>query len=222
MNGASRPVGRPEHITTTQGNPSRGHPGHVLGVETPAHRDQHDGPQSTSSARPSGHHVVLDAALEYARRGWHVFPCKGKQPLTPNGFHNGSSKLDQVEKWFKADVNIGIRTGRESRLVVLDIDLEKGGDHALADLEREHGQLPDTVEVLTGGGGRHIYFSHPGIEVRCSAGRLGPGLDIRADGGYVIAPPSLHDSGHRYGWEVSSHPDDVAPRTPAGGRERSP
>ena len=69
--------------------------------------------------------------------------------------------------------------------------------------------MPLTWRVLTGGGGEHVYFAAGGIEIRNSAGRLGPGLDIRGVGGYVVAPPSLHISGRRYAWSVDHHPDDV-------------
>jgi hypothetical protein len=63
--------------------------------------------------------------------------------------------------------------------------------------------------VITGGGGLHLYFRHPGFEIRNSAGALGPGLDLRGDGGYIIAPPSLHASGNRYVWELSRHIDHL-------------
>jgi putative DNA primase/helicase len=70
---------------------------------------------------------------------------------------------------------------------------------SLADLERRHGKLT-TATVLTGSGGRHYWFRHPGGELRNSAGQLGPGLDLRASGGYVVAPPSVHESGNPYKW----------------------
>ena len=83
------------------------------------------------------------------------------------------------------------------------------GEDSLHALMQDHGALPDTVEALTGGGGRHILFQHPGRAIRNSAGRLGPGLDIRADGGYIVAAPSVHPSGHAYEWEASSLPGQV-------------
>jgi hypothetical protein len=75
-------------------------------------------------------------------------------------------------------------------------------------MERTHGILPATWRALTGGGGEHVYFSAPATEIRNSSGHLGPGLDIRGVGGYVVAPPSLHKSGRRYAWNVDFHPDE--------------
>lgn len=95
--------------------------------------------------------------------------------------------------------------------MVLDVDPAHGGMEALGHLVRSHGQLPTTATVVTGSGGRHHLFSHPGGVVRNSAGRVGPGLDIRGDGGYVIAPPSRHASGGRYIWE-SEEPLAQAPQ----------
>jgi len=95
------------------------------------------------------------------------------------------------------DANIGVLTG--SGVVVVDVDPDKGGAASLAALEREHSPLPIGPTVLTGGGGRHLYFAvHRPI--RNSAGRLGSGLDIRAEGGFIVVPPSRHASGRRYRW----------------------
>jgi hypothetical protein len=80
-------------------------------------------------------------------------------------------------------------------LLVLDVDPRHGGDDSVADLP----PLPPTREAATGGGGRHLYY-RAGVKIRCSAGRLGPGLDVRGEGGYVVAPPSVHPSGQLYRW----------------------
>lgn len=173
--------------------------------------------------------LLLDVALECARRGWPVFPVhsmrdgqcscghsdcsnQAKHPRILNNLNEATTAPALVTGWWQnfPDANIGIATGQQAGLVVLDIDSYHGGDASLDQLEARHGKLPDTVEVLTGGGGRHIYFAHPGGRVPNSAGRLGPGLDIRGDGGYVIAPPSNHVSGRRYEWEASSEPGMVA------------
>jgi P4 family phage/plasmid primase-like protien len=95
---------------------------------------------------------------------------------------------------------------------VLDVDPDKGGDDSLRKLETQYGSLPVTAEVITGGGGHHYYFQHPGISLGNSAGKLGPGLDIRTDGGQVVAPPSVHPmTGRTYEWEGAHHPDDIPP-----------
>jgi hypothetical protein len=84
--------------------------------------------------------------------------------------------------------NVGIATGARSGLLVLDVDPRHGGDDVLAALEAEHGRLPDTATVVTGGGGAHFYFAHPGGEIRSR--NLAPGLELKADGAFVVAPPS--------------------------------
>jgi hypothetical protein len=107
-------------------------------------------------------------------------------------------------------MNFGVVTGATSGLIVLDVDPAKGGDESLRDLERVYGPLPETVVVLTGGGGRHVFFQHPGMRVRNSVGTLGPGLDVRGDGGFVVGVGSRHRSGRPYAFEVTADPDTVA------------
>lgn len=134
---------------------------------------------------------MLDHALAYARRGWKVFPLKarGKTPLTTDGFQSATTDEAQIRAWWARwpDANVGIATG--AGLVVLDFDQKSGGLETLAGLE-----LPPTLEVNTGGGGKHFYFRG---ESRNRAG-LKPGMDVRGDGGYVVAPPSIHESGRPY------------------------
>jgi hypothetical protein len=93
--------------------------------------------------------------------------------------------------------------------VVIDVDLRHGGDEGLEELEREHSRMPRTVECRTGGGGRHLYFAHPGGLIRNKVG-LAPGVDLRGDGGYVVAPPSVHSSGARYAWIEGCDPGSRA------------
>jgi bifunctional DNA primase/polymerase-like protein/primase-like protein len=144
---------------------------------------------------------MLNAALRYAAHGWPVFPCesRGKRPTTRNGLTDATTNREQIERWWPTDgsANVAVRTGKPSQLVVLDVDGDVGKD-SLHELEREHGDLPDTASVITPRGGQHIYFTHPGHEIRNSAGQLGFGLDIRGDGGYVLAPPSMGANGRRY------------------------
>lgn len=165
----------------------------------------------------------IDAALSYAANGWPVFPCHGmhdggctchavgcsspgKHPRIAGGLHSASTDPGQITRWWERAPasNIGLRTGIESGLVVLDIDPAHGGSRSIKALIDRHGDLSDMPRVRTGSGGWHLFFAHPGEPVRNSAGRLGPGLDVRGDGGYVIAPPSVHASGAHYRWEIEA------------------
>ncbi|HET7486660.1 MAG TPA: bifunctional DNA primase/polymerase [Acidimicrobiales bacterium] len=159
------------------------------------------------------------AALDYARRGWRVFPCHApgrggpctcgardcaspaKHPRTRHGLHDASTDPTQVAAWWRRwpAGNVGIRTG--DGVVVLDVDPAHGGARSLADLEAAHGRLPATAVVRTGGAGLHLYFACT-EPLRNSAGALGPGLDVRGEGGYIIAPPSWHTSGAPYRWSA--------------------
>jgi putative DNA primase/helicase len=124
---------------------------------------------------------------------------------------NATGDIDTLRRWWAPGVpyNIGLRTGRESNILVIDVDPRHAGDETLAELERRFGELPLTWRVITGGGGQHIYFRHPGGKVPNSAGKLGPGIDARGDGGFAIMPPSRHISGRHYFFSVDHHPDDV-------------
>ncbi len=154
------------------------------------------------------------AARAYLRRGWSVVPLRPreKRPLIRwEAFQTRRATDAELETWFARwpEANIGIVTGAISGLVVVDVDPAHGGADSLRRLERRHGVLPATIEALTGGDGRHVYFRHPGGIVRNRAG-LAQGIDLRGDGGYVVAPPSRHPSGRDYAWEVAHHPDEVA------------
>jgi len=106
--------------------------------------------------------------------------------------------------------NVGVATGSASGLVVLDVDPRNGGEEGLHELEARIGALPATPVVLTGGSGTHHYFGHPGSAVSNRRNLAGfPGVDLKADGGYVVAPPSNHLSGYAYQWDVEFHPDEV-------------
>ncbi len=119
--------------------------------------------------------------------------------LVPRGVLEASTDPAVIRSWWDKmpDANIGIATGKASNLVVLDVD-GRTGEATLADLEKKHGPLPPTWQVKTGKG-RHLYFVYPKDAAKVkSVARSKLGLDVRADGGYVLAPPSLHASGHRY------------------------
>ncbi len=150
----------------------------------------------------------LSSALAYAQAGKYLFPLlpRGKTPLTAKGFHDASKDLAAITAWWQPwpEANIGLPTGKINGFWVLDIDGEDG-EYSLRQLEQEHGKLPPTVEVITGGGGRHLYFGLPAQgSIRNSAGRLGKGLDVRGDGGYVVVPPSVHETGKAYSFSIDS------------------
>ncbi|MDP9401775.1 MAG: bifunctional DNA primase/polymerase [Actinomycetota bacterium] len=156
--------------------------------------------------------------MVYARRGWSVVPCHGpghggcsccradcsspaKHPRVANGLKAATTDEDQIRQWWARwpSANVAVRTGAVSGMVVIDIDPDHGGEESLNRLVEQHGELPDGRAVRTGSGGRHLYFAHPGGVVRNDAGRrLGRGVDVRGDGGYVIAPPSRHACGRLY------------------------
>jgi hypothetical protein len=151
------------------------------------------------------------AALTYASRGWSVIPMQphGKRPIVPwLPFQKRRAAPDEIDAWFRhwPDANVGIVTGHVSGVVVVDVDLRHGGFESLVALEREHDPLPETVVAVTGGGGRHLYFVDPRPALRNRVG-LRPGIDLRAEGGCVVAPPSVHPSGLRYVWEAGHEPD---------------
>jgi hypothetical protein len=158
--------------------------------------------------------AAAQAAESYLARGWSVLPLKprDKRPFIRwETLQNARPSRSDLKTWFRMwpDANIGIVTGEISNLIVLDIDPKHGGDVALEHLERRFGSLPATVEVRTGGGGRHLYFAHPGGFLRNRVG-LAQGIDIRGDGGYIVAPPSIHPSGRPYKWVSDHSPDDVS------------
>lgn len=165
---------------------------------------------------------VLKHALEYAERGWAVFPlyeiqrgicacgkrsCSspGKHPRIPGGLRSATTDAGVIRQWWAQwpDANIGIATGLVSGVFVVDVDhgATKNGYASLGTLEAANGLLPKALTVRTGGGGLHIYLAMPDAEVRNSASKIAPHIDVRGEGGYVVAPPSRHISGTCYTWE---------------------
>jgi RecA-family ATPase len=135
---------------------------------------------------------LLTTALEYAARGWPVFPCRpgGKTPMTEHGFKDANTDPAVIKRWWKRwpDANPAIATGKESGIVVWDFDVKRGapGRETFARLEREHGPL-ETAMYQTPTGGCNAIFGYVKSGNRTN---LLPGLDIRGDGGYIVAPGS--------------------------------
>ncbi|MCH8112706.1 MAG: bifunctional DNA primase/polymerase [Proteobacteria bacterium] len=151
------------------------------------------------------------AAVAYASHGRAVFPLKprGKTPLTQHGLNDATKDAIQISAWWQQwpEANIGCATGQASGFWSLDIDGDEG-EASLRSLEAQHGELPRTVEIITGRG-RQAFFKYE-TPIRNSAGRLGTGLDVRGDGGYTILPPSIHPTGKRYEWSVDGYPGEVS------------
>ena len=155
--------------------------------------------------QPVANISTIEPALEYAHRGWSVIPIKprSKTPLldTWKEFQERIATDDEIHEWFRnwPDANIAIITGNISGLVVLDVD----GDAGRASM---NGKTLSVSPQATTARGYHHFFKHPGGSVPTKAGLL-PGIDIRGDGGYVVAAPSIHESGHEYSWAISPDED---------------
>lgn len=149
---------------------------------------------------------MIRTALRFAEHGFHVFPCwpRDKKPATEHGLKDATADLAVIERWWRQEpnFNVAIATGAASGVFVVDVD-GVDAEAELRKLEAAHSALPATVEAITARG-RHVYFKMPDQPVRNSAGKLAPGVDVRATGGYVLVPPSMHPFGRRYCWSVDS------------------
>lgn len=145
------------------------------------------------------------AALAYAPTTVPLLP-RSKRPAITDWPNWNATPEAITEHWTREpEANVGIRTG--GALTVLDIDPRAGGHDLLADMEHEHGELPPTLEVITGGGGRHLYFQS---ERDVPSFDLGAGLEVKAVGRQVVAPPSVHpDTGAVYQWRPGHGPGEL-------------
>jgi hypothetical protein len=170
--------------------------------------------------------ILREAAAGYSKQGLRVFPlhhvatsaCScgksgctspAKHPRTKSGLKNATVEQGKIDWWWRRWplANIGIRTGAVSGFVVIDIDPRHGGDKSLDALTAENGPLPATVESKTGDG-THFAFQHPGLKIR-NRTHFRPGIDVRGDGGYIVAPPSMHISGRCYAWVPGRAPGEI-------------
>ena len=171
----------------------------------------------------------VDFAIRYAEQGLSVIPLnymvgfdecschrpdcssKAKHPLVSNWINEATTEINKINGWWSKfpSANIGIATGAISGIIVLDVDGETGSE-SLKRLEHEIGELPPTWTVATGHG-RHLYFRYDG-RIKTNRVRFADGLDIRSDGGYVVAPPSVHATGAKYMWQgkctIADIPDE--------------
>jgi hypothetical protein len=154
----------------------------------------------------------FDQILGYAARGWYVFPLKpkSKEPATRRGFYDATINPAKLERWFARGFpyNVGIRTGLLSGVMVVDVD-GTDGKTSLHRLWREYGPLPKTLASRTHRGG-HLWFAID-VPIPSSTKRIAPGIHIRANGGYVVVPPSIHPNGTVYEWIDYSVPVAPAP-----------
>jgi len=117
-------------------------------------------------------------------------------------WQNKASKNEkEIRNWWSRwpSANVCIVTGKDSGVVVIDVDPRHGGEESLKELQSSGSNFDGSPSLRTGGGGSHFYFQHPGGRVPNRAGVL-PGIDVRGDGGFVVAPPSMHASGEVYSW----------------------
>jgi putative DNA primase/helicase len=164
---------------------------------------------------------TLEYALSYAEEGLAVFPTQwieegqcscgnldcsspGKHPILGGGFKIASKDAETIKAWWDAypSANVAIATGEVSGVFVIDVDVDNGkvGAASLEALESEVGSLPKGAIVKTGSGGLHFYLQMQNQKFKGSVSKIAEHIDVRANGGYVIAPPSNHKSGANYEW----------------------
>jgi hypothetical protein len=195
-----------------------------------AGRSENDGRRTDGSI---GGQRGREAALSYRKRGWRVLPLwwltgdcacprtsktrdeygrchsAGKHPITKHGVNDATTDEAVIRQWWTEypQANVAIATGSASGLLVIDVDPRNGGNVTLEELVSRLGELPETIVVETGGGGQHYYFAAPDGDV---VGALGDGVDVKFNGGYVVAPPSVHVSGGTYTFRAECAPDEVS------------
>ena len=158
--------------------------------------------------------TLLESVLELWRSGFSVIPVQpgGKRPLVPwTEYQSRRPTEEEIRQWWQQypNANIGVVTGKVSRVVVIDLDPDKDDNESGARIYEQ--ALTDLI-VKTGRGGYHLYYRYP-EDVDHIPNRVGllPGIDVRADGGYVVAPPSAHSSGRLYEWIRRSEPGKLPP-----------
>lgn len=190
--------------------------------------------------------AVCAAALEYARMGFHLFPlygikddgscacgtkdCKdaGKHPFVKRGLKEATRDEQRIREWFGltalAPRNVGIATGEISGLTVIDVDIAdgKGGAESWHEATKNHGE-PNTLMAQTGSGGMHVFFKY-NSSLKTASNVLGKGVDVRNNGGYIVAAPSRHRSGGSYSWlnwdeKLADLPEHLSRRKETRGRK---
>lgn len=173
---------------------------------------------------------MIEAALQYAAAGIPVFPlhwitntgacscrsgakcqAKGKHPRIVNWCEEATTDEAKIKGWWQKapNANIGIPMGEKSGLVALDVDTRHGGDKSLVALVMENEELPDTITATTGGGGKHFIFKYTDELALKNVVGVREGLDVRTQGGMIVAAPSVHSSGAQYTWDEGKSPFDI-------------
>ncbi|MGI8588312.1 MAG: bifunctional DNA primase/polymerase [Chloroflexia bacterium] len=159
---------------------------------------------------------VGKAALAYAQRGWPVLPIKGKVPigqLVPHGYKDATTDSALLADWWATcpDAGVAIAPGRAG-LLGLDIDPRNGGKSTLNSLTAQYGPaFKNTVTAYSGGGGLHFYYNAGGLELSSGTHAGGRGIDVKGRDGYLVAPPSMHETGARYTWVRGQSPFERDP-----------
>jgi putative DNA primase/helicase len=168
--------------------------------------------------------AIRSEAIRCTERGWYVIPlygihngqcecqlgkdCKspGKHPRIKDWKERATKERRVIDEWWTKwpNANLGVVAGSKSGIVVLDVDPRHDGNSSIEKIEEESGRVESPVESITGGGGRHIYYLHPGGYVKSKNGIM-DGLDIKADGGFVVVPPSIHVTGKHYQWNMTKN-----------------
>ena len=156
----------------------------------------------------------LCAASYAANYAWRVFPISpgAKDPPLVKWKEGATSDTRQITDWWTRwrTANLGLATGQRSGVVVVDVDPRNGGDESWNELLDQHGPV-DTLQAVSGSGGKHVYFQ-AGITLLSSAGNgLGKGIDAKAEGGYVLLAPSIHPNGNPYAWDTEAVPPAPIP-----------
>lgn len=151
---------------------------------------------------------IFESATFYiSKLKWHIQPVRRgtKIPMLQDWTNLSFPTENDVRDWLeREDINIGVLTGRKSGLIVVDVDVKNNGITTLQELEAKYGKMPLTLTVTTGTGGKHYYFKYPDMpEGQTIQNKVGifKGIDIRADGGQVVAPPSINEQGKPYVWD---------------------
>ena len=148
------------------------------------------------------------AARTLAAKGLAVLPCVagGKEPAVPGGVYDATTDAKIIDEWWQLlpDANVAVACGAISGIFAIDVDGPEG-EETIRKLEERFDPLPPSIECVTGGGGRHVYYRLGEHRVpKNTVGKIGPHVDTRSDGGFCVVPPSIHSTGRRYEWSVDS------------------